>query len=67
MSDPKLPMLEIECREELEVSAAGRPDNRFEKLVWCCFEENEPSGDCVLSTGTVLGLALGEIGSGSAM
>lgn len=65
--DPTLPMLEIECSEGLEVSAAGRPDKRFEVLVRCCLEESEPREDCFLSAGTVLGLGPGDILSGSAM
>ena len=60
-------MLEIECSEGLEVSAAGRPDKRLEVLVRCCLEENELREDCLLSAGTVLGLVPGDIISGSAM
>lgn len=67
VSDPTLLMLEIECSEGLEVSAAGRPDKRFEVLVRCCFEENEPRDDCFLSASTVLGLGSGDVLSGSAM
>ena len=59
-------MLEIECREGLAVSVAGRPDSRLEVLVRCCFEENEARDDCLLSAGTVLGLGSGEILSRSA-
>lgn len=59
-------MLEIECREGLAVSVAGRPDSRLEVLVQCCLEENEARDDCLLSAGTILGLGSGEILSGSA-
>lgn len=59
-------MLEIECREGLAVSVAGRPDSRLEVLVRCCLEEKEARDDCLLSAGTILGLGSGEILSGSA-
>lgn len=59
-------MLEIECREGLAVSVAGRPDSRLEVLVRCCMGENEARDDCLLSAGTILGLGSGEILSGSA-
>ena len=59
-------MLEIECREGLAVSVAGRPDSRLEVLVRCCLEGNEARDDCLLSAGTILGLGSGEILSGSA-
>ena len=60
-------MLEIECSEELGVSGAARPDKRFEALVRCCLQEDEPRDDGFLSAGTVVGLVSGEIVSGSAM
>ena len=67
MSDPTLPMLEIECSEGLGVSGAARPAKRFETLVRCCLEEDDPRDDGLLSAGTVAGLVSGEIVSGSAM
>lgn len=67
VSDPTLLMLEIECSEGLEVSAAGRPNKRFEVLVRCCFGKNEARDDCFLSAGTVIGLGSGDIVSGSAI
>lgn len=60
-------MLDIECNEGQAVSAAGRPDKRFDVLVRCCFEEKEARDDCFLSAGTALGLDLGDRLSGSAM
>ena len=67
MSDPTLLMLEMECREELEVPAGGRPDKRFEVLVRCCFDENEGRDEGFLSSGTVVGLGSGDVLSGSVM
>ena len=67
VSDPTLLMLEIECSEGLEVSAARRPDKRLEMLVRCCLEVNELREDCLLSAGNVLGLVPADTISGSAM
>ena len=67
MSDTTLPMLEMECSEGLAVSGAARPDKRFEMLVRCCLDEDDPRDDGFLSAGTVAGLVSGEIVSGSAM
>ena len=67
VSDPTLLMLEIECSEGLEVSAAGRPDKRFEVLARCCFGEKEERDVFFLSAGTVPGLGSGDVLSGSAM
>lgn len=67
VSFPTLLMLEIECSEGLELSAAGRPDKRFEVLVRCCLEEKEGREDNFLSAGTVLGLGPGDRLCGSAM
>ena len=49
------------------MSAAGRPDNRFEVLVRYRFEEGKARDGCILSAGAALGLGSEEILSGSAM